>query len=350
MEIHKLAPEPAPVSPSSLAAFELCERKWGWRKLEGIEGPGNQYAEFGKRVHKAIEDYYRGIPLDLMTLEGLCAMALLDHLPKIGTPGLKIEQHWEYDGFHGFIDLLNGREIYDHKTASTFKFARKTLHDDYQGALYAHSQLRYHSSVELHWNYVTRARLPKVLPVVETVTAEDIAPQLAKARALRDRMRSLEGKRALDLVPNPEACEMFGGCQYKLNCNLSMSEVLEGLQAQSERKEMAATKDVQTFLAHVTGKVYQKISDDGKWGWDGNAWVAIPQAEAPPPPPPADAPPPPPPNVSAVNPPPPPDAHPPPPPDESKGPGRPKGSKNKVSDNELWADALEAAAKVLRLG
>lgn len=253
------------VSPSGIVAFEECQRKWAWRTIDKIPGESNPYAQFGTAVHKILEDYLKqGHMPDLMRPEGECAFVFLHELPPPGTPGLAIEQHFTVAPFHGYIDVLEPPAadgiptVNDHKTCGSFRYVKESLKDDTQAAIYAHFAFATYPeapAVRLHWKYGTRAR-PKLKPIHQVVTREDIAPTLARANATAIRMRGITAKTALELPPNPLACEAYGGCQYRGLCNLTAEQKLTALLA-SENPIMNQPPgfDKNAFLAQVAGTV-----------------------------------------------------------------------------------------------
>lgn len=223
-------------SPSALRDLDLCPRKYAWDKIDKVPRTSNRFGLFGTKVHNHVEAYYtRGIMPPITEPEGNCAIVLLSHLPA-PQPGIRIEHHHEDGRYHGYVDLTLGTTVYDHKTCGSFQFAlsTETIVSDLQACLYAHFLLLETGSptVTLHWNYVTRDRKPRVLPVVREVTRDDIAPTLNRARRLAfeaDVILKAQTK-ALDLPPNPAACDLYGGCVHRERCtDISASSRMEQL-------------------------------------------------------------------------------------------------------------------------
>ncbi len=328
-------------SPSSLAALELCPRKFAWDKIDKVPRESNVYATFGIGTHRHIEDYYRhGVMPDISTPEGNCAVALLSHLPP-PQPGMRIEEHRIVGRFHGYPDLTLENRVWDHKTTSDLKWAKKPeeLATDLQCAIYAHFVMVETGApgVYLQWNYVTRHK-PRVLPVIATLTASQIAPTIDRAHVLADLGDHILDARtpALDLPPNPAACDAYGGCVHRARCNLSPANRREGLM------NMSTAAD---FLKDMNAKLPPTPPNGAPAGnpWDhlpathqtATAWYDPARAEwipkvaaAPPPPPPPPPPPmvleipinPPPPVQFPINPPPVAAAPPPPPPPAAAAP------------------------------
>ena len=301
-------------SPSTLSALELCQRKFAWDKIDKVPRTATPYQEFGIKTHKHIEDWYRiGLMPDISTPEGDCALALLSHLPPV-QPGLVIEEFqkeyipkegerglYTYGRFHGARDLVLGSKVWDHKTTSDLKWAKhpSALIVDIQACLYAAFTMHETGAkhVTLQWNYVTR-RKPRVLPVVVEVEWRDIKPTIDRALALADLGDSIlsSGKRALELPPNPAACNAFGGCQHKERCNLSFSDWLSGANNMTQAAQFLA--DMQNRYPGAPPINPPPIGPPGNpWDglpathvnathwYDGKAWVAKETPPAPPAPP-----------------------------------------------------------------
>jgi CRISPR/Cas system-associated exonuclease Cas4 (RecB family) len=328
-------------SASALQDYDLCPRKWAWRKLDGFKAPDNPAAEFGKEVHSQIESWLRdGKPFDLTTEAGECALASLHYLPKPGTPGMHVETPFLLNGwdhkFFGYKDVeLPGPVVWDHKTSkdpAKWGYTVETLPDNIQAALYAaHAMVKAGTDhCDLVWNYIRTKRPYRGTPIRVRVIRERIEPTLIKIRRLANEMSAIRdsGLKALDLPFNASACEGFGGCPYRALCNLTPSDRVRAImshqtpeQAKEElyaklRAKMngGAGSDINPPVPPVAAP---QLSPDGNYQLVNGAW--IPYAAPPPPPPPpvnAAPPPPPPPPVNAAPPPPPPppvNAAPPPP-------------------------------------
>ena len=320
---------PGSISASALEAYSDCPRKWAWRKLDGITLPSGPAAEFGTLVHEQIERWLKhGIPFDLTTEAGECALACLHILPKPGTPGMMVEnpfilEAWGFK-FFGFKDIefpnrivtddlgfdppLFIPEIWDHKTSSNptkWGLTTETLPDNIQASLYAaHSMISVGANeCDLVWNYLKSKPSYKNSPVRLRVTRERIEPTLERIKRLAGEMTQirLSGLRALDLPFNPLACEGYGGCPYRANCNLSASDRMKAIMSnpasQQEKDELmarlAAKRAAETGGA-APGAInpppppvnagWQK-SPDGAYHLNPatNGWEPIPAAPPPPP-------------------------------------------------------------------
>jgi hypothetical protein len=313
------------VSPSAINAWDTCQRKWAWKAIDGVAG-SNPYAEFGTAVHAIIEGYLKhGIIPDRSTPEGACAWEFFPELPPTGSL-LAIEQHFTAAPFHGYIDVLEPGAIptvHDHKTCGTHRYAIQSLKDDTQAAVYALFAFTTYPqapAVNLHWNYGTRQRT-KILPVHQTVTRADIAPTIERATRTATAIAAAKAtaRTALELAPNPLACEQYGGCVYKDRCNLTADQKLLALLGQN----MNANEFLASVSAQVNGTAQPPPPPpppppqgpanpwdalpptylrEGEW-WNGSAWIPMTPpataAQLPPPPPAQQAPAP-----AAINPPP----------------------------------------------
>jgi hypothetical protein len=310
-------------SPSGLSNLELCPRKFAFDKVDKVPREGNAYAQFGTRVHSHLESYFKhGVMPPITEPEGNCAVALLAHLPP-PQPGMKIEQERRYGRFHGYLDLTLGATVYDHKTTSDHKWAKTTdvLPHDLQAAIYAYLLMQETGElrVTLNWNYVTRHK-PRVLPVVRTVTFADIQPTLDRACRLADEgQRILDDQiHALDLPPNPQACDAYGGCPHRTRCNLDAGTTLGSRMAYHQEITMTNASDFMIAMnaAHPPApdptagwrreNGHRLNPTTQQWELDAApAPVVVPINPPAPPPPAATAPPAPPPVPAAWQPPPP---------------------------------------------
>jgi hypothetical protein len=366
-----------------------CLRKWAWIKLDGVPKEESESAALGSRVHDLLERYLKtGVPFDaLNTLEGRVAMAGLHLIPRPGTPHMVVEGNVYLEAWGYLINMrkdlvirVPGQvpEVIDHKTTKAFTWAKtpEQLRTNFQACLYAAHEMvtTGAESCRLKWVYYKTTPPHKAEPRELTVTRADIEPTLARAKELADTLTLIKrsGLKALDLPPNANACEAYGGCPHKTRCNLTDQERFRSIMSQ------ANTAEKNEFLE----KLRKKQAAAGGAGADvnpgpppppassgipagarvenghyldpaTNTWIPVPAAAPPPPPPPPApaAPPPPPPPAPAPEappappppPPPAPDAPPPPPPPPAPAAAKGKGKKGKGSDPEI---SLQDAADV----
>jgi hypothetical protein len=247
-------------SPTALSLFDTdcdggCERKWGYKYLDGLEVPKNPDAQRGIDAHAALAKYLTGkLPAD--DLPAWLRVGL-PHIPAPGTPGLVVEEggpepfSFELRGhtFIGYRDfVILDRDpplVGDHKTSKSFRYTKKpkALLTDYQAGIYAADVMRRRGAREcdLTWVYYLADpdADPEAKPVTVRITAEHVEPVLERAVAKADRMQQFIdlGAKARDLPPNYDACPKFGGCPFQEQC---MKEPL--LMAKSPEEILADLK------------------------------------------------------------------------------------------------------------
>lgn len=256
-------------SASQLDTFQDCNRKWAWDKIERIPRDENRFASWGVSAHGMLEGYLKhGTPLDLTTDVGEALMAGLHYFPQPGTPGMTVEGEFLLQGWNHFfygkkdvqlasrivgVNVLPGHApivesalidpyhgqlvpvVFDLKTTTSFRYAhtQETLRTNIQAALYAtQAMVQLGTQVcDLRWVYVKSRKPWASKPVDLRVTRDDVTPTLTRIKDLADQMAWIKrsGKRALDLAPNPDACEKYGGCSYIDRCNLSPLERMNSI-------------------------------------------------------------------------------------------------------------------------
>jgi len=243
------------LSASQIDTYRLCQRKWAWSKLDGLKAPPNRFAQKGLDVDDVLTRWLsEGTPIDAASPAGKIAMAGVKHLPSPSTPGLATQKHFLlrtrvvlYQGKKDveFLDADGVPCVYDHKTTTDFKWAKtaEQLRVDVQANLYAADAISRYSSdlARLRWIYYRTTGQPKSLPVSLEITRPEAEEQVVKidetAREIIQIYAAKPRPRALDLLPNPDACEAFGGCPYRSNCNLSPREMMRSMMAQESAIE-----------------------------------------------------------------------------------------------------------------
>lgn len=183
--------------------------------------------------------------------------------------------------FKGVMDLripYPYREVpivYDHKSTTDFKWALKgdhackdcgepgevtatrcecggsyppSLKTNVQSTLYAwdtildSQEAGYKGDVvDLQWTYIRTRGAPKALPIIQRVSMADIRPRLDKTIITANEQKLLResGVSALDVPPNANACEAYGGCPYVEQCNLSPSQRIRSIMTQGNNAHSA---------------------------------------------------------------------------------------------------------------
>ncbi len=284
-------------SASQTDTYWLCNRKWGFGKLDLIPRLPNKYADRGTAIHTMLEQWLtHGTPIDTSTDYGKMAEPGLKFLPAVGV-GLKehrFTMETEVGIYRGDWDiwiphageslvgtddprgpiLVPKTEVWDHKTTSDFKWLKTAddLRKDAQAGIYAVSAMQcvrqrqglpdgVMPHVELNWVYYrASAKKPGARRVILHVLPDGMEePQ--RPKGVRDKhfgvMRygelekhweriestTLElldhhrqGRKGLDLAPNTEGCRAYGGCPYVGDpCKLTMRQLISG-HLQQEKK------------------------------------------------------------------------------------------------------------------
>lgn len=244
-------------SASAISTYVDCERKWGWNYLEHVPRVDKPSTALGTMVHKQIEEYYHGIPLDFSHPSGYVAASILEYLPE-PREGLEVESEFllisPKHRYYGLIDLLDYGTIFDHKSTSSLSWAKTEddLREDIQAILYATQALtRWPElpSVNLQWTYGQTKGARKSKPVCLTLTHDEVAPRFLEIEGICDEIDSHKGKRALDLQPNPDACQKFGGCDFRHLCNLSPLANIRSVMSQGQSSLIAQLKARQAAAA-----------------------------------------------------------------------------------------------------
>lgn len=269
-----------PVSPSQVETYNLCHRKWGLNKLDGIPAPSNQYADRGTKCHSHLEGWMLdATPIDINTPEGKMVMPGLKFLPPPRT--MRVEHNFRFRTarvlFHGKMDLCTPRgssvvEVWDHKTTSAFKWMKKPekLRRDPQGVIYAKAAWDETESMgieverlEQNWVYylanedkpsAQQVKLhvlhpgAKVPACPKSIRKDNFGsmflPELLEHFAvIEDTATEMLGWRAQgavgkDLPYDATACYAFGGCPYKGSvCKLTFGERIGSMEAQKSLGE-----------------------------------------------------------------------------------------------------------------
>ena len=240
------------LSPSSIEAFELCERRWGWVKLNRQPKQTSEAADEGSAVHRAHDDWLtKGIPYDRTTRIGEIAACTLHLLPDPGSCVVEVEVRFTYAGivFGGKIDVHWPEPdfvvILDHKTTGDFQWAKTTKEEligHPQAPIYAAWGMAYYgkSWAHLRWNYALRAKQPKPKPSWHLVHESEVKPaidaHIPTARRMLQVIEHANSERARgrmfgarDLPANPRACQAYGGCVHRKLCGIDTGDALSSV-------------------------------------------------------------------------------------------------------------------------
>jgi hypothetical protein len=107
-----IPPAPADrVSPSQIATWTECQRKWAWRHIAKVVLPPHKSAALGTETHAQLEEYLKtGKTPDFTKVSGYLADSALHLLPPPMTQGLEIEKHFSFMSatgvtYHGYMDV-----------------------------------------------------------------------------------------------------------------------------------------------------------------------------------------------------------------------------------------------------
>lgn len=254
-------------SPSQIEGFRGCARKWVFKSLLRVETPQGKAAALGDEVHKQLENYLDGKPLDYSRESGYIAAAALIMLPRpeeVASRGELLTQERKI-GFEFQNVLFTGRvdwtwktatdvTVGDHKTTSNIHYAKtpKMLQTDPQALIYAYDAMNRFETpkVNLRWGYVQTRKpytpkpvdatmeSPHVVEQLRNVVQSDIIPMDRLLRFKEKKSVALGDERVTRVVsevpPTPDHCEAFGGCPYKAMCpDVSAGERLKSLMSNS---------------------------------------------------------------------------------------------------------------------
>jgi len=286
------------ISATQVDNYELCGRKWGFRWLDGIKADPNKFAQLGLDTHGPMEHWlkYGTVPTGTDKASQL-AQALIPYVPPpqavdpanverdelivvddvmfvvkvdLYMPLVESVQRvcahcgtFVYDTDSG-TTCLNGHggapfhevlvrrpRVYDHKTCGTFDYCvtERDIEFNAQAALYALWALIVTESrlVDVQWNYARTKGAIKVRPVLKPVDDRMIVPRMEKSvqtgREIKWHLKNT--KRALDIMPNPNACDEYGGCPYKERCGITARQRIGAIM--SDNFKQGAQQFLQNF-------------------------------------------------------------------------------------------------------
>ncbi len=255
------------LSPSQISVYrDECKRKWGFRSIAKIPTPTHPAAALGIEIDDTqLQPYLRdGRAFDYTRPSGSgdIAASALAFLPQPKSHGLEVQKHFTFRSmlrreelsYQGYVDLWmpsggmpdvwHGETmgpaipaVCDFKTTGNLKWQKtpKVLETDVQAMVYATFAMVATPAriVDLVWIYMQTKGTRKAKRTHLRVHAKHVFDQFKAIDAVGVEMmltrRELEanlGNRTLeeavlDLPPNPEACENFGGCPFRSRCNLS---------------------------------------------------------------------------------------------------------------------------------
>ncbi len=261
------------LSASQVTVFkDECRRKWGLKSIAKLPVPEHPAAALGKEVDDTqLQPYLRdGRAFDYTRASGSgdIAASSLAFLPEPKSHGLEVQKHFTFRSlaapsqlsYQGYVDLwmpaggmpvpepfvsISMTEgctpsVCDFKTTGNLKWQKNasTLSTDVQAMMYATFAMVATPAriVDLVWIYMQTKGARKAKRTHLRVSAPHVFEQFKKIDAVGVEMmktrKAVEARIAEGLtaeqacleLPLPEsetACDMFGGCPFRSNCNLS---------------------------------------------------------------------------------------------------------------------------------
>ncbi len=235
-----------PVSPSQIATFQECQRKWAWRNIAKVVLPPHKSASLGTEVHAQLETYLGGGSFDFTRATGDIAASAIGLLPPPLSKGVEIEKKFTFTSaagyiYHGFMDL-NGPDssvfpgiqntglfltpfVSDHKSTSNLAYAKtpEDLKTDPQGVIYAKAVFEKYPAAQqadLIWTYILTRGAKKAKRTHLRVLKADVEKEFAKLEiTVSDLVTTHQAQTdPLSLPPNTAACGNYGGCPYRAYC------------------------------------------------------------------------------------------------------------------------------------
>lgn len=243
------------VSASAINQWEECERKWGFRYLEGDRPPQKPSAALGQEVEEQqLQPWLleaRALDYSKPTKSGYIAEKMLPLLPPPKTPGITLQRKVlmpsarpnATHGYIGYIDLfatdssvfpgLRGGVlgIGDFKTTKHFRWAKneEALLTDPQAMIYAMYVMFADNVdvVDLAWTYGKTVPAYRAQRTHLRVLAPHVAAQFERLDEIGERLAGIKQANppVRELKPNALMCDAYGGCPYRHKCNLSPTVV-----------------------------------------------------------------------------------------------------------------------------
>jgi RecB family exonuclease len=270
-------------SPSSLAQYKLCPRRWAYRKLAKLPEKEKKGTSLGTEVHRALELYGKRESLAGISPEAIrCAQPGLKLIQREHEQGLDSEEEYAFDfdfegnTYNGKIDRLvldTGRTLVrDWKTLRSLSYAltEDELLDDEQGVIYAHAAYELGAErVTDQWVYLCTQK-----PEMRIVQVEQPKDRVVRRLTVINEQANEMKKLASELAPgefsaNIGACHSYGQlCSYHMAnggpCNpfgeveiCSMTSLADRIKAKKLTPEMLGMEEkpsepLQTLVPDVS--------------------------------------------------------------------------------------------------
>lgn len=225
-------------SASQLQTSKNCLRLWFINYVMGLRSPSTPSQKLGTDVHAILEKYLKGEIADIRadTKEGEIAQAGLPHLPPPNSGRVEHPFRTQINDsivWHGYIDYSYAKDfvlVLDHKTTSDFRYVKTSeeLKENIQAIVYAWSffnPIKVWDTINFRWIYYRTRGPAKAKPVDLTMTFDEVlerAVPLIQYTIDLDKIFVESQKRkltVLDLPPNVDHCNAYGGCYFKAHCS-----------------------------------------------------------------------------------------------------------------------------------
>jgi hypothetical protein len=263
------------ISPSQIATWRLCHRKWGFTYLGGERPPASKAMLIGTALHAKAETFFAtGLPdytvrSDEEDQAARLLPAILDYLPQDRGAAYetfseqKVECMIQGVHFGGRFDWLTRLDLNDHwelgdlKTTINLKWAKTELElsTDPQVLVYSMAQtVTKPDKITCRWLYVQTRGAPLVREVKVRPDFNALPDLIQDGREITIAWR--DRPRPEDLEPNTSACDAYGGCPFRSKCVIDPGERLIALQRRmgvAIESPMAKQQTFEEMMAQATG-------------------------------------------------------------------------------------------------
>lgn len=242
------------ISPTQIDTWRSCHRKWAFTYISGLpRSPSTKAQLIGIDLHWKVENYLKTGEYDLSGGKEADRLFpfILPYLPPPGTPSeQKVTVTLDGIVFGGKFDWHFPGEIGDLKTTSSLQYVKS------EKELSTHAQpLIYMKATGEHrgrWLYVQTRGAAHVRAVPFAVDFSGLDSVIQDGHNIA---RAWEEKgNPNDYPANPSACDMYGGCPFKLQCNLTAGDRLIALM-RKDQKMTDVNEDLNALLAKIGGGI-----------------------------------------------------------------------------------------------
>lgn len=241
------------ISPTQIDTWRTCKRKFAFTYLAGLpRTPSTKAQLIGIDLHGKVEDYLKTGKYDVSGGKDADRLFpfLLPYLPPAGTPAeQKITVTLQGLQFGGKFDWWeSGKEIGDLKTTSNLVYSKseKELAEHPQPLIYMKATGEHHG----RWVYVQTKGSPKVKPVEFEADFTALDGVISDGYSIADAWEKKGTQEPNSFPPNTSACDMYGGCPFKMQCHVSAGDRLIAL-LHKEKPMVDINADLENLLASI---------------------------------------------------------------------------------------------------